>query len=37
MYPFEVLLGIMFLFWGAAIYATFTERPSVKELAFEGV
>jgi hypothetical protein len=38
MYPFEVLLGIMFLFWGAAIYASFIEKPprSVKELGFEG-
>jgi hypothetical protein len=28
MYPFEVLLGIMFLFWGAAIYASFIESPT---------
>ncbi len=39
MYPFEVLLGNMFLFWGAAIYASFIERPgrSEKERAFQGV
>lgn len=39
MYPFEILLGIMFLFWGAAIYASFLERPlrAVKERVFEGV
>jgi hypothetical protein len=39
MYPFEVLLGIMFLFWGAAIYASCMESPVrfVNALAFEGV
>jgi hypothetical protein len=39
MHPFEALLGIMFFFWGAAIYASFIEKPgrSEKELAFQGV
>jgi hypothetical protein len=26
MYPFEVLLGLMFLFWGSAVMATFLEN-----------
>ncbi len=28
MNPLEALLGIMFIFWGAAIYASFIERPT---------
>lgn len=27
MYPFEVLLGLMFFFWGAAVWATYMEKP----------
>ena len=26
MYPFEVLVVLMFLFWGAAVWATFVEK-----------
>ncbi len=27
MYPVEMLLGLMFLFWAAAVWATYKENP----------
>ena len=33
MYPFEVLLGLMMLFWCAAIWATFIEKPPKHQLS----
>jgi len=28
MYPFEMLLAIMFLFWAAAVWATYRENAT---------
>ncbi len=38
MYPFEMLLGLMFLFWAAAIWATFKEdSPNLKPPSLRGI